>query len=276
MKGLRLVLIACVIMLSFAGVGYSAWTEGLNIKSLFVTGNIHIVFEDPEIVSNELDVINVDANEGVLTIEGTVAPGSKVSVKYDIYNDSSIPVKYNPDVDALPEGITLDQNDTVIGPGEYLRGNQLTIEPGENELILPFVQYNSKESSGWEEEITIRWNITVVEEPVILELDITSEDAITIETPIEVIPPVEEPIVDDPPIAEPIEDALPPENPAEDVPPPENPTADVPPPENPIEDVPSDDPVINENLAEDNTESDEGIDEGIDEGTDENVTGGEK
>lgn len=272
MKSLRLVLIACVIMLSFAGVGYSAWTEGLNIKSLFATGYIHIVFEDPEIVSNELDVINVDANEGILTIEGTVAQGSKVSVMYDIYNDSSIPVKYNPDVNDLPEGITLDQNDTVIGPGEYLRGNLLTIEPGENELILPFVQYNSKESSGWEEEITIRWNITVVEEPVIPELDITSEDAISLETPIEDVPPPEEPIEDVPPPENPTEDVPPPENPIEDVPPPENPIEDVPPVENPIEDTPSDNPVINENLVEDNTESDEGSDEG----SEENVTGGEK
>ena len=254
MKGRRLILIACVIMLSFAGVGYSAWTEGLDIKSFFSTGNIQVVFENPEVVSNGLDVIKADAREGVLTIDGTVSPGSIVVVKYDIYNGSSIPVKYNPDDDDLPERITLDQNDTVIQPGEYLRGNQLTIEPGENELILPFVQYNAKESGGWKEELTIRWNIRVVEEMVIPELVITSDDAITIEAPIEDVPTAEEPeetIKNDPPAVEP-------DKPIEDVPPavePVEPIEEVPQTVEPVEPIGEVSPAV-----EQVTETTQGVD----------------
>lgn len=196
MKGRKLVLITCVIVLSFTGVGYSSWTQDLNIKSLFTTGNIHIIFEDPVIVNNELYEINVDGSEGVLDIYGAVAPGSTVLVEYDIYNDSSIPVKYHPNNDALPEGISLNQNDSVIQPGEYLRGNQMTIEPGENECILPFAQYNHSVRGGWQEELTIRWNITVIEEPVEPELEMMIEEEPQAEEPIEEEPQTETPVIE--------------------------------------------------------------------------------
>ncbi|QOX62832.1 hypothetical protein FRZ06_05470 [Anoxybacterium hadale] len=193
MKGRLYLLITCIVVLSFTGVGYSAWTEGLSIKSLFRTGNIHVSFENPEVVSDEQDDIDFDISEGVFNICGMTAPDSTVLIEYDIYNGSSIPIKYSPDDEVLPEGIVLDQDTTVIKPGEYLRGNRLIIEPGENELVLPFVQHNSKGNGGWNEELKICWNIKIVEE--VLDPDLLNENEELVEAPIVDTPPVEEPAV---------------------------------------------------------------------------------
>lgn len=273
MKGRRLILFACVIMLSFAGVGYSAWTEGLSMKSFFATGSIHVVFEAPKIENNELYEINVDdASDGVLIIiDGTVPPETRnVVVEYGIYNGSSIPVKYDPAESDLPEGIILDQLDTVIEPGEYLLGNHLTIEPGENELILPFVQYNSNDSGGWKEELKVCWNIKFkTVDPV---MDLISESAITEGAPIEDIPETESPDTATTPEVEPINhDHTNNQTVESDVPETETPIIETPvtettpvvdplPEEPPVVEAPSEDPTEtnDENLIEDNTESDEG------------------
>ncbi len=298
MKGKRVLLIVCVIVLCFAGVGYSAWSEGLSIKSFFETGNIEIVFEDAVIVDNELYAIDADADEGVLNINGEVAPGTTVVVEYDIYNGSSIPVKYNPDEEALPEGFTLEQKDTVIEPGEYLRGNKLTIEPGENELILPFVQNNSN-GGGWKEDLEIRWNITVMEEPVVPELEIAiTEGAIE-----DILPPVE-PIEDVPDVTEPESSSSgtthgsnsapdtnpavpdPGVSPAEETPATETPVVETPVVETPAADTPVGDPGLYENTSE-GTNGTETVTETndanssenkteSDKGSEENATDGEK
>lgn len=301
MKGRNLIVITCVIALSFAGVGYSAWSQGLNIHSFFATGNIQVVFTDPVIVSDELSEISADADEDFLDIYGSAAPDTPVVIEYDIYNGSSIPVKYLPDESTLPDGITLDQDDTVIEPGEYLEGNQLIIlEPGENELVLPFVQYNASDSGGWREELKICWNITVAEEIVELELNATSGNAITVEESTVDVPAGEEPTGDDPvteptgddpvteltgddPVTEPTEDSNEtgspvadpvPESDPNDADPEDNPAADTP-PENPAnngnsneETVQSETPTQtnDDSKAEDNTERDEGSEKNVEDG----------
>jgi hypothetical protein len=268
MKGRILIVITLVIVLSFAGVGYSAWTQGLSINSIFATGKIEVVFQDSVIVSNEECEITADADENVLNIYGTVAPDTMVQIEYDIYNGSSIPVKYLPDDETLPEGITLDQNDTVIEPGDYLEGNQLIIlEPGENELILPFVQYNSSDNGGWKEELKICWNITVVEETVDSELDMINMNALTVEESTgeeatEDVPETEPPMTETAPVVDPAPDTDP-NDPASG----SDPAAETPAAESPSEDpadnvnlndetTPSETPTErnDDNLAEDNTE----------------------
>lgn len=294
MKGHRLILIISVIVLSFAGVGYSAWTEGLSIKSIFETGDIHILFENSEIVDSGQGELYLDVRDGILEINGTVAPDTVVLVEYDIYNDSSIPVKYQPDDDeTLPEGIAFDLDDTVIAPGEYLRDNQLTIEPGENELILPFVQYNSNGRSGWKEDIKICWNITIIEETV----DPLLVNGIT-EGAIEGAPPAEEEIVGVPPAGETegtsqeqeqqSEGEQPSEEPAQESPaaepapavdPPSDPAptgpepASNPPEETPAAEPPSESPSTDGN-SEDNTQSDQGSEENVNNESEANANNG--
>ena len=284
----KLILITFVFVLSFAGVGYSSWIEGLNIESLFHTGNIHIIFQNPVIVNDELNEINASPDEGVLDITGTVASGSMVIVKFDIYNDSSIPVKYFPDDEAFPEGIILDLMDTVIKPGEYLQG-QLTIEAGENEIILPFAQYNSSVKGGWKEELKISWNIAVLEEIVVPELEMLNENLITDVAPIEDVTqgveqtetnpksdtPDEDIPVSEPTVTEAAPEANPNPNPDTDSaasnpannPAAENPTIEAP-AENPAVEATSANPASNEKAVEDN--------KGSNEGTEKNVTDGEK
>ena len=246
MKGRILIVITLVIVLSFAGVGYSAWTQGLGINSIFATGNIHVVFNDPVIVSDELCEVTADADENVLNIYGTVTPDTMVQIEYDIYNGSSIPVKYLPDDETLPEGITLDQSDTVIEPGDYLEGNHLIIiEPGENELILPFVQYNSSDRGGWKEELKICWNITVVEETVDPELDMINENAFTVEEPTDDVPEKESPVTEMAPGVDPAPDTDP-----NDPAPGNNPAA-----ETPVVETPSDAPGNYENSNEESVQS---------------------
>jgi len=291
MKGRKLVLMTCVIVLGFAGVGYSAWTEGLSIKSFFVTGNVHILFHDPEVFVDGLE-IEADADDGVLTICGTVAPDcTEVLVEYDIYNDSSIPVKYDPDEEDLPEGITLDQDDTVIRPGEYLRGNQLTLVPGKNELILPFIQYNAS-GGGWKEELRICWNITVAEEIVEPELTLATESAIVEEAPIEDSPLMENHDSGNPPsegsmenepntetMPDPDSDNSPDSNNAPD---PDNPPdqANSPDPINTPDPAmnPTEEPMADEPPAEDPPTDENLNDEGseVDEGSEDNVGNGEE
>lgn len=205
MKGRKLVLIACVFVLSIAGIGYSAWTEGLSIKSILSTGRIHMFFANPAVYAEGLE-IEVDVDNGVLAIYGTLAEDAPVLVEFDIYNDvSSLPVKYDSDNEDLPEGITLYQGDTVIRPGEYLRGNQLTLVPGENELVLTFIQYNAN-GGGWKEKLKIYWNIAVAEEIVEPELNLTTDGAITGEELIEDSPSAETPDKEDTPSEEPDKD----------------------------------------------------------------------
>ena len=280
MKGRSLFLITCLIVFSFSGVGYSAWTDGLNIKSLFATGNVHVVFKDPVIVDNELNSVNVDAGDDVLDIRGTVDTDSTVIVEYDIYNESSIPLMYHPDDETLPEGITLDQKETVIEPGAYLRGNKLTIEPGENEIILPFVQYDSRDSCGWKEELKICWNITIAEETVIPELDLLNEDVKTGDMPLDSVPKAEEPLENAPQAEDPdgaapetippVTETTPEDDPVPDTDAIESSPANTPEgePETSVVETQPKEPVINESSLDDNTESDEG--------SEENVTGGEK
>jgi len=206
MNSRKLVLIVCIIVLSFAGVGYSAWNEDLYIKSLFATGNLKVVFQDAVVLNSGIYMVNAVADEGVLDIYGEVAPGDTIQVEYDILNDSSLPVKFYPENGDLPEGITLDQFDTVIKPGACLSGNQMIIEPGEYEVILPFVQYNSNNNSGWKDELKICCNLTVVEEPVELEMDTLNEDAMNDAAEIKEDLPIEVSIEESPLAESPIDE----------------------------------------------------------------------
>ncbi len=296
MKGRNLIVITCVIALSFTGVGYSAWSQGLDINSFFETGSIHVVFQGSVIESDDLCEITAKADKNVLNIYGTVAPESSVVVKYDIYNDidSTLPVKYLPDESILPDGITLDQDDTVIEPGEYLEGNKLIIlQPGENELILPFVQYNSSDSGGWRDELKICWNITVAKEIVEPELDVTSGNAITVDESAGDVPASEEQNEDgpgaepsedvpetEPPVTEPAQGNDPvPETDPNVADPEDNPAADT-----PVVEASPQDPAYNKNSneetvqsetptqtnddsnVENNTENDEGSEKNVEDG----------
>lgn len=282
MKGRLHILITCVIVLSFTGIGYSAWTEGLNINSLFKTGTIQINFENLEVVKNELDEIDFEVNEGVLDIFGMAASDSTVLVEYDIYNGSSIPIKYSPDDEDLPEGIGLDQNVTVIKPGEYLRGNRLIVVPGENELILPFVQYNSKGEGGWKEELKICWNIEIAEEVIVPE-DLLNETAELGEAPMEDVPVIERPTVDTPETDSTVTEMTPEASPEIDTKPETSSVTDPIPGTSPVTDPTPDVPAPTEpnnigNIKEESGESEKSLEtanESISESNDESNEGSE-
>jgi len=93
MKAQRLILITCIIVLSFAGVGYSAWSQDLSIISLFHTGNIKVVFQDPVVVNDGILEICANADEGVLDIRGEAEPDSTALIAHELYNDSTIRLK---------------------------------------------------------------------------------------------------------------------------------------------------------------------------------------
>lgn len=298
MKGQILILISCTIVLFFTGVGYSAWTDGLGMEMALTTGVVDLGFSDcdykivrdkKDVSKDELDGLNVSINGDTLLITGEVTPKFKAFVKYEITNDSTIPVKYLPDEEMqnLKEDgvrITLNEKETLLEPRENMPhdngwGNQLTIEldnPGvyEFEYTLPFVPYNSNLDDGWKKELKIKGYITVIDDTLYPEMDLINDDENDGESVVKDDSHIERPETD----TNPEDDTTVVDDQADtDL---ENNTTD----EIPTVEEPDGDPVIDENLNEISLDSEIQIetdnnnitDKEIDDGSIENAEDGEE
>lgn len=190
MKLRRLILASCVIGLGFVGVSYAAWTDSLKINTLLTTGMVKVAFSDPVIQNDQTSGLKAEIDGDTLLIEGEVAANTDILVKYTIDNNSTIPVRYEEDGEDIPDGLALQQGDTILEPGESERSNTLSIylpEPGDYEIEhnLTFAQSNTQSGSGWEDTLKISIKIQVVEEaPVLPEPLLLDQNPLTEEDPI--------------------------------------------------------------------------------------------
>ena len=94
---MSIIYISSIIALSFMGVGYAAWSDGLNIDMIVKTGNTFPVHE-----LNRISKINLDDGEWIslklsddkktLYIDGEVYPTYNGAIPVKIVDEGSIPV----------------------------------------------------------------------------------------------------------------------------------------------------------------------------------------
>ncbi len=105
MKKTRFLALTLAIAVMLMGAGYAAWTDQLNITNNVSTGHLDVHFVD---IEDELSLSPYETgsvtysqdNEGgqndwdtAVTQINNVYPGGKFTIKYRMYNNSTMPVK---------------------------------------------------------------------------------------------------------------------------------------------------------------------------------------
>lgn len=151
----NLVMLSCIFALNFLGVSYAAWTDGLGSRLTLSTGNIDPVFYkniclDKSKGKGELSIRFTDKH--TMYIKGKVTPDYKATIKYNVLNEGTLPVKYTPAPQNQVKDLKLQltQYPGVIQPKKSYSGltgdSKLDISAQKKgkydfELQLPFTQW---------------------------------------------------------------------------------------------------------------------------------------
>lgn len=228
LKGKHLLIISSIVMLNTLGVGYAQWSDDLKIHTTLTMGNIDPVFcsenyrievirdgqgneqeNEPSTLSN-LKVEFQDDNH-TMFITGELEEGYKAFILYCVYNDGTLPIKYNQSLSQqgqhnefiIQDGLKLEitQASDKLEPGEKAfseSGNsnpkidiQIAAEPAaqtpENnqepsshffELKLPFdlMVLATGGYGNWQKDLTIKGNITVVKPLAVEQIEPINEE----------------------------------------------------------------------------------------------------
>ena len=156
-NGKLIIVTASIIAMNFLGVSYAYWSDNLGIHTELTTTTGSI---DPQFCSQYS--VNETKGKGQLSvrledprtmvIEGTVEPGYKAFIDYEVLNKGTVPVKYVNQNDSINNGIhiVVNQSANAIQPNETCNSNKgsskLHIDANQVgnyklEFILPFQQW---------------------------------------------------------------------------------------------------------------------------------------
>lgn len=159
-------LVATIVMIQFMGVSYGAWTDEVNINTSISMGSIDTYFSEAKI-SNKVNkeskknTLKINKEGNTLYIEGTVEPGYKGTIDYEISNKGTIPVESK-------DGKTIKPDDKEVLPGRIKIEPKLNKNQNENsytyevneELIFKLPNSN-KDNKSWQDKLVIKGKIKV-------------------------------------------------------------------------------------------------------------------
>lgn len=158
--GKQLIIISSIIALNAMGVSYAYWTDRLQIITTLTTGNIHPEFikdspnikyieketnsgEQCSVTLNKLKA-TISKDRRTMNITGTIEEGYNAIITYGIFNDGTIPVKYQ-DIDQINiSGTNIDVDQIA----EDAKPVNVIAERGEAQQELQIIVSNDTEEQS--------------------------------------------------------------------------------------------------------------------------------